>query len=130
MNFTEAIANGFHNYGNSSGRAARSEYWYWSLFAVGVAIVGAVIDILAFPLWDIGPVGLVLGLATLLPDVAVSIRRLHDIDRSGWWVLITLTIIGIIPMVIWACTKGTTGPNRFGDDPLAGNAPAGLPRAQ
>ena len=130
MNFTEAVANGFRNYGNSSGRAARSEYWYWSLFAIGVAVVGAIIDILAFPAWDIGPVGLVLGLAILLPDVAVSIRRLHDIDRSGWWVLIIFTLIGIIPIIVWACMKGTPGPNRFGEDPLAGSGHVGLSRAQ
>jgi len=129
MNFTEAIANGFRNYGNASGRSARSEYWYWSLFVISTSILAAIVDLLVFPMWDIGPVGLVLGLVTLLPDVAVSIRRLHDIDRSGWWLLIIFTLVGIIPLIIWACTKGTAGPNRFGEDPLAASGPVGLSRA-
>jgi uncharacterized membrane protein YhaH (DUF805 family) len=55
-----------------------------------------------------------------LPGLAVGIRRLHDIDRSGWWVLITLTIIGIILLLVWACMRGTPGSNRFGTDPLGG----------
>ena len=46
-------------------------------------------------------------------------RRLHDIDRTGWWVLITFTVIGIILLLIWACTRGTAAANRYGPDPLA-----------
>jgi uncharacterized membrane protein YhaH (DUF805 family) len=59
-------------------------------------------------------------LLLLLPGVAVSVRRLHDLDRSGWWLLLTLTGIGIILLLIWDCMRGTPGPNRFGPDPLAG----------
>jgi uncharacterized membrane protein YhaH (DUF805 family) len=54
-----------------------------------------------------------------LPGLAVWVRRLHDIDRTGWWLLIVFTVIGIILLVAWACTRGTPGPNRFGPDPLA-----------
>jgi uncharacterized membrane protein YhaH (DUF805 family) len=50
----------------------------------------------------------------------MAIRRLHDIDRTGWWVLLALTLIGAILLIVWACFKGTDGPNRFGPDPLAG----------
>jgi uncharacterized membrane protein YhaH (DUF805 family) len=59
-------------------------------------------------------------LATVLPLLPVSVRRLHDLDRSGWWILLDLIPrIGGIILLIWACTKGTDGPNRFGADRLA-----------
>jgi uncharacterized membrane protein YhaH (DUF805 family) len=48
------------------------------------------------------------------------VRRLHDLDRTGWWLLIVFTIIGVIVLLIWDCIKGTNGPNRYGPDPLAG----------
>ena len=51
--------------------------------------------------------------------VAVSVRRLHDLDRTGWWLLIAFTGIGIILLIVWNCMKGTTGSNSFGADPLA-----------
>jgi uncharacterized membrane protein YhaH (DUF805 family) len=55
-----------------------------------------------------------------LPSLAVLFRRLHDIDRTGWWWLILFTVIGVILIIIWACMRGTTGANRFGPDPLGG----------
>lgn len=70
--------------------------------------------------------GLISGLimlALLLPGIAVGVRRLHDIDRSGWWLLIIFVpIIGVIAVIYWACLKGTDGANRFGPDPLDGIA--------
>ena len=90
MNFVETISAGFSNYVNFSGRACRSEYWYWVLFIVLGAIVAVIIDeVLGMPLID--PL---FALATLLPSIAVAVRRLHDIDRSGWWLL-----LGFIPLV-------------------------------
>jgi uncharacterized membrane protein YhaH (DUF805 family) len=75
---------------------------------------------------DSGLVAPLISLALLLPDVAVSIRRLHDLDRSGWWLLICFTGIGIIVLLVWDCMRGTLGPNRFGPDPIA---PPALPAA-
>ena len=66
----------------------------------------------------LGFVGLVVSLALLLPSIAVAIRRLHDLDRTGWWFLLVFTGIGAIVLLVWDCMKGTTGPNRFGTDPL------------
>ncbi len=55
-------------------------------------------------------------LALLLPGLAVAVRRLHDVDRSGWWYLLVLVpVVGIVVLVVWFCRKGTAGPNRFGD---------------
>jgi len=122
MGFTEAIASGFHNYVNFSGRAARSEFWYWTLFAVLVSIVTSVIDYVLFPNSGVSPLNSLAGLALFLPGLAVSIRRLHDLDRTGWWFLLVFTIIGAIVLLVWYCMRGTIGPNRFGPDALGGKA--------
>ena len=119
MDFVAAIKHGFRNYVTFSGRAARSEFWYWTLFAVLLSIAAGILDRAFFASSDVSPLNMIAGLVTLLPGLAVSVRRLHDIDRSGWWVWIALTIIGIFVLIYWDCKKGTAGPNRFGPDPLA-----------
>jgi len=121
MNFLEAIRSGFANYVNFSGRACRSEYWQWVLFVVLGSIATEMLDntVFSYDLGSASPLNGVFGLLTFLPSLAVGIRRLHDIDRTGWWVLIALTIIGALLLIYWACVKGTAGPNRFGPDPLA-----------
>jgi uncharacterized membrane protein YhaH (DUF805 family) len=115
MGFTEAISSGFRNYVNFSGRALRSEFWYWVLFAIIVSVVAKVIDLVLFPSSDISPINSLVGLALFLPGLGVSVRRLHDIDRTGWWILLVLIpLIGAIILIIWYCQKGTPGANRFG----------------
>jgi uncharacterized membrane protein YhaH (DUF805 family) len=120
MGFDEAIKAGFSNYLVFSGRALRSEYWYWTLFLVLGGISTAILDTLFFgSSFDaiVSPLNAVFNMVTLLPTIAVSIRRLHDIDRTGWWSLICLTVIGILLLIYWACQPGTPGPNRFGSEP-------------
>lgn len=118
MNFQQAIASGFQNYATFAGRAARSEYWYWTLFAILVGAVAAILDAAFFPDLDARPLHSLASLALFLPGLAVSVRRLHDIDRTGWWMLIVLTVIGLILLLVWFCLRGTPGPNRYGADPL------------
>lgn len=124
MNFSDSIKLGFSNYVNFTGRACRSEYWYWILFVFILFIVAEIIDAVIgrsifYPLS---------GLAVLIPNIAVGVRRLHDLDRSGWWLLISfIPLVGAIILIIWFCSKGTDGPNRFGPDRLGGMA-APLPR--
>jgi uncharacterized membrane protein YhaH (DUF805 family) len=114
MNFGQAISSGFSNYVNFSGRACRSEYWFWTLFAVIVSAVTAAIDgVTGIPVTNA-----IAGLALFLPGLAVSVRRLHDLDRTGWWLLLVFTGIGIFVLIYWDCVKGTDGSNRFGSDPL------------
>jgi uncharacterized membrane protein YhaH (DUF805 family) len=118
MTFVEAINSCFRNYANFSARAIRSEYWYWWLFVAIVLIAFGLIDEMLYP----GPLQMgffsfvtaVVVLALILPSLAVSVRRLHDIDRTGWWVLIGATAIGTLILIYWACLPGTPGPNRFG----------------
>ncbi len=117
MNFGQAITSGFSNYVNFSDRAIRSAYWFWALFTtIGMLVTGGIDGVdgmtLAYPIF---------GLVTILPSLAVAVRRLHDLDRSGWWLLLALIpLIGSIVLLIWFCTRGTDGSNRFGPDPLAG----------
>ena len=124
MNFGEAIQSGFQNYVNFSGRSQRSAYWYWVLFAVLAGVAGAIVDgiLFGYKPEGINAVQAIVGLALLLPGIAVAVRRLHDLDRTGWWFLLVLTGIGAILLIVWFCWKGTEGPNRFGPDPLAGRA--------
>lgn len=123
MNFGQAIKSGFSNYVTFSGRAARSEFWYWTLFVVLVTMAAGILDRGLFDFDEsttTGVFGPLVSLIFFLPGLAVSVRRLHDLDRTGWWLLLVLTIIGVILLIIWDCIKGTTGPNRFGPDPLGG----------
>jgi uncharacterized membrane protein YhaH (DUF805 family) len=123
MGFKDAISSGFRNYIGFSGRAARSEYWYWALFILLLQIVAWLIDmtLFGFNTTGVNPIGVLVSLATLLPGIALSVRRLHDIDRLGWWVLLGLIpVVGWIVLIYWACLRGTVGKNRFGPDPLEG----------
>ena len=120
MGFGEAIQSGFRNYVGFSGRAARSEYWYWTLFVILVSVVASALDLAIFPFHQVSPLNTIASLILLLPGIAISVRRLHDMDHTGWWLLIVLTGIGGLILLIWFCFKGTEGPNRFGPDPLAG----------
>jgi uncharacterized membrane protein YhaH (DUF805 family) len=126
MNFGQALASGFSNYVNFSGRAVRSEYWYWVLFSVICSIVASLIDSDLFD-YTFSPLQTAFNLATFLPGLAVMVRRLHDIDRTGWWILITFTIIGIVLLIYWNCQPGTPGPNRYGPDPFASGGPLSRP---
>ncbi len=121
MNFGQAIASGFTNYVNFSGRASRSEYWLWVLFTVIGGLATGILDSALFS--NSSPTSSTLNgifeLVTFLPGLALNVRRLHDINRTGWWIFIVFTIIGIVVLLYWACKRGTEGPNRFGPDRLA-----------
>jgi uncharacterized membrane protein YhaH (DUF805 family) len=116
MTFSQAIRSGFANYINFNGRAVRSEFWWWQLFTLLVAfaagMVDGALDLNADVISDLW------ALAILLPTLAVSVRRLHDIDMSGWWIFIMMVpLIGIVLLIAWWVGEGTLGYNRFGADP-------------
>ncbi len=164
-------------YAEFSGRSRRKEYWMWILFSILANIVLSIFDAVlglggsattttSSAPGAIGAAGNLSGgllsgifsLAVLLPNLSVSVRRLHDTDRSGWWILLPLVpllflaggiiagdaFVGVSSMIVagvaflgffisgllllvWYCTEGTRGPNRFGDDPK-GDLPADLAR--
>jgi len=129
MTFSQSIASCFKGYVRFSGRASRSEFWYFALFVViALLVLGIIEAIIVSAQPDAVPfLTLVFNLATFLPQLAVSVRRLHDIDKSGWWVLLgAVPLIGFIVLLIWYARRGSAGANAYGPDPLspdAGDAP-------
>lgn len=113
MDFGNAIKICFSKYAVFSGKASRSEFWYFFLFGFIGALVTIIIDsmILGFSIDDTGPISAIFTIITFLPYLAVGARRLHDINRSGWWQLITLTGIGIIILIVWWSMKGSNKSN-------------------
>ena len=106
MNFQTAIRSGFQNYANFKGRASRAEYWWWALFTVILSILLSSINGL---LGDLG------SLVTLLPSIAVAIRRMHDVDRAGWVILVPRYNLYLV------LRRGDAGENRFGPPPPPSN---------
>lgn len=114
MSFTEAVRSGFDNYVNFSGRASRPAYWWWFLFAILASIVANIIDAAL----DVTIVSIIVALALFLPGLAVAVRRLHDTDRSGWWILIGLIpLIGFIVLLIFFLQKSDPVDNQHGPPP-------------
>lgn len=122
MSFGTAVKSVLSQYVGFAGRARRSEYWWFALFTVLVSIVASVLDnALGLTFVDgssNGFIGLVVSLALLLPTLAVAVRRLHDTDKTGWWLLIGLVpIVGAIVLIVFFVQDGTPGANRFGPSP-------------
>ena len=118
MTFAEAVRSGFDHYVKFDGRASRPAFWWWFLFGILVAIGANIIDAI---LGTWGVVNGLAGLALLLPNLSVAIRRLHDTDHSGWWVLIGLIpIIGWIVLLIFYLRESDPGENKYGPPPVAG----------
>ncbi len=124
MGFVESIETCFTKYFVFSGRATRSEYWYFGLFWLIGVIIASQVDLTLNPelleletAWyeqPIGPVELIFELAIFIPFLSVAIRRLHDVNRSGWWWLIPITIIGIIPYFYWMMKPSDAKSNKYG----------------
>jgi uncharacterized membrane protein YhaH (DUF805 family) len=122
----------YKRYADFQGRSGRSEFWLFVLFCM---LVGVAFSILSTVLGgnSLQPNMLVMALygifslVSLVPSLAVAFRRLHDTDRSAWWLLIGLVpLLGAIVLIVFYCLPGTPGPNRFGppQGATAGDAPA------
>jgi uncharacterized membrane protein YhaH (DUF805 family) len=162
MGFGDAIRVCLRKYVDFMGRARRSEYWWFLLFCLLVGIASSIVDRVVAPGYVAahgrGPISMLVSLALFLPSLAVAVRRLHDIDRTGWWILgfyaalvvlvwcamaaaftghpgtavIFLVAMGGLGiwLIVWFVTKGTPGANRFGPDPITGDAaPSPTPAA-
>ena len=104
----------FNRYVDFQGRSNRGEFWWWVLANLIIGIVLSIIDTAVF-----GPNATILAglwaLATVVPNIALGIRRMHDIDRTGWWVLLGLIpVVGFLVLIYFYVQKPTPGPNRFG----------------
>ncbi|MFL9844210.1 DUF805 domain-containing protein [Flavobacterium rhizosphaerae] len=102
------------NYANFSGRARRSEYWYFVLCQI---IIFIFLLIMTFVIAEFFYLYLLYALATFVPTLAVAVRRLHDVGKSGWFYLLSLVPIANIYILILYCTDGDNGPNEYGPDP-------------
>jgi uncharacterized membrane protein YhaH (DUF805 family) len=117
MDIQTSIKACFSKYATFSGRASRSEFWLFQLFTFLGSIATLIIDItiLGFSINDdASPTNLIFLLIVMIPSVAVGCRRLHDLNKSGWWQILYLTIIGIILLIIWWATQGENKKNKFG----------------
>ncbi len=106
---TNSVISCFNKYFDFETRSSRKEFWYWQLFRILMFLSITYLE-------SLGLSGLLFisNFIFLIPEIAVSIRRLHDINKSGWWILLTLTIIGIIPLTYFYCIKGDDGANDYG----------------
>jgi uncharacterized membrane protein YhaH (DUF805 family) len=114
MTFTEAVKDGFDHYVKFDGRASRPAYWWWFLFAV---LVSAAANFIDYVILDTTALSGLAGLALLLPNLSVGIRRLHDANHTGWWILIGFTGIGLIVLLIFYLQQSDPAENRFGPPP-------------
>ncbi len=113
------------NYAVFTGRTRRSEYWFFVLFNLIIGFVLGVIDgLLNLSIGkNTGVLGTIYSLAVFIPSIAVMVRRLHDTNRSGWWIFIGLIpIVGAIVLIIFAIQDGTPGENKYGQNPKSASA--------
>ena len=115
MDFQTAIRTCLNKYATFEGRARRPEYWWFILFSIIVQLLASTIDAGLLGFEGGGPVSGIVGLGLLLPTLAVGARRLHDIGRSGWWLLLgLLPVIGTLVLLWWFTRPGETTANQFG----------------
>jgi len=116
MTMPQAIRSAFARWDTFSGRAGGTEYWWFVLFGAVAFGVASLLDRATFGHDSL--FGAICTLVLLMPYIAVAVRRLHDTNRSGWWLLLILVpMVGNIVLLIWCCTPSTPGPNRFGPNP-------------
>ena len=106
MTFFDAIKTCFSKYASFNGRAKRSEFWWFMLFYLLVTCAAAMIGDTVYGLAC---------LAFLLPTLAVSVRRLHDTDHNGWWILLSIIPLANFLLLYWYCISGTEGANEYGN---------------
>ena len=121
MDFVQAVQTCLSKYATFSGRAQRSEYWYFALFTFGLSVVASLLDntIFGFGMNDEQLFSSIVSMVLFIPSVAAAVRRLHDTEKSGWWWWLWLIpIVGWIILLVWLTTKGTSGTNLYGSDPF------------
>lgn len=123
MSFGAAVSTCFRKYATFEGRARRSEYWYWALFQilVGFVLIGIDYSVSLIVLDDMGILTTLFSLVVLVPNIAVTVRRLHDIGRSGWWYWIYFVpILGFIVLLVFCVTDSKQEENEYGPSPKYG----------
>ena len=121
MSFVQSVKRCFVNYKNFSGRSSRADYWFFYLFDIFVFNLMSIIQgssNFGEGLISVDTLIIMIGVGVGVPYLAVGVRRLHDVNRSGWWLLAAVTIIGIFLLLYWLIKAGDAEPNRFGEKPI------------
>ena len=116
VSFAQSWVLFFRNYAKFSGRSSRSAYWFWILWSAIIGFFFAVLRVSSDESIIVDVIDLVWSLGILVPTFSIAARRLHDVGRSGWWQLIALTIVGMIPLFIWFVSAGDSDTNKYGDN--------------
>ncbi len=118
VSFGDAISRAFNKYCCFTGRASRSEFWWWILFTFILSGVVNFVTSLFAQQETVFTVSMILSLILFLPNLGLWFRRLHDIGKSGWWWLLALIpIIGIIVLIVWFCQDSQPSENQYGPIP-------------
>jgi uncharacterized membrane protein YhaH (DUF805 family) len=121
VSFVDAIRSVFSKYATFSGRARRSEFWWFTLFAFILYVIVGIIDAAA----GNQVLGIIVTLGLIVPSLAVTARRLHDTGKSGWWILIGLIpFVGAIVLLVFECMDSQPGSNQYGPSPKGGASEA------
>ena len=108
--FVDVLKN---QYADFNGRAVQSQFWYFVLFSFIISFVLGIVDGMLFGRQILF---MIFNLAVLIPSIAIAVRRLHDLGKTGWWyLLIFVPLIGVIVLIVWFCMKGQTTKNQYGD---------------
>lgn len=119
VSFSQAVRMAFDSYCRFQGRSSRSEYWWWVLFVAILSFcIGIIEAILGFSMTAVQTTSGILSLVLLLPGLGLSVRRLHDIGKSGWWILLGfIPVVGAIILIIWFARDSEMTENRYGPVP-------------
>lgn len=119
VSFSQAVRMAFDSYCRFQGRSSRSEYWWWVLFTFILGSALSLLELLlGFSSTAAQATNGLLSLALLLPGLGLSVRRLHDINKSGWWILLGLIpVVGAIILIIWFARNSEMTENRYGPVP-------------
>ena len=112
MNFSAAISTCLSKYATFSGRASRSEYWWFYLFITLMSWAASVVGSMT---GNGDWLGSLISLAFMIPLITAGSRRLHDVGRSGWWQLLVFTVVGTLLLIFWYASKGEEVANEYGD---------------
>lgn len=119
VSFSQAVRMAFDSYCRFQGRSSRSEYWWWVLFVAILSFcIGIIEGILGFSMTAVQTTSGILSLVLFLPGLGLSVRRLHDIGKSGWWILLGfIPVVGAIILIIWFARNSEMTGNRYGPVP-------------